>query len=84
MSSSAASTERTRIITQDATWREQLATKQAKATAAIQTHKEMKQQKLNDEKERHTATMEALAKDYDLFVANDEAVLQKCKEDAEK
>jgi len=43
ISLSAAATERTRIITQDAAWREQLAKKILKAEAEIEKHKEMKE-----------------------------------------
>ena len=61
-----------------------MAQKQAKATAAISKHKEMKEQQLREEDERHRATVEALTANYDHFVAVEQAALTKCDEDAEK
>jgi len=81
---SAAATERNRIITQDATWREQLAKKILWAEAEIERHKEQKELHLKEEDERHDATKKALVENYDLFVSNEEETLLKLKEDAEK
>ena len=48
-----------------------------KAEAEIEKHKEMKEQKLKEEDDRHAATKEALAAIYDLFVSNGEKAVQK-------
>ena len=39
---------------------------------------------LMEEEERHKATMEALSASYNHFVAEGQAILTKCEEDAEK
>jgi hypothetical protein len=81
---SAAATERNRIITQDATWREQLAKKILWAEAEIERHKEQKELHLKEEDDRHVATKKALVENYDLFASNEEEALLKLKDDAEK
>ena len=69
VSLSTATTERTRIITQDASWQEQMLTKQETARKAISKHQEMKEQRLRELEEVHKETMRSLAADYDNFVA---------------
>ena len=65
---STATTERARIIAQDATWQEQMLNKQTAAQNAIAKHQEMKEQSLFQLEEQHKQRIKSVAADYDNFV----------------
>ena len=80
----ATATERTRIITQDILWKEQLATKRTKAIAEVARCKELKEQKMRQEEERQKAQLEAMEAEFDYYIEQHQAALTKCDEDEEE
>ena len=81
---SATCTERTRIITQDIAWREQQTAKRTKATAEMNRIKELKEQKIREEEERHKAQIEAMTNDFDQYIEEQQTIINKSNEDEEE
>jgi hypothetical protein len=77
-------TERTRILTQNILWKEQLATRRTKAIAEVERCKELKEQKIRQEEERQKAQLEAMEAEFDYYIEQHQAALTKCDVDEEE